>query len=144
MEKLGLEEDQNVNVFLEDGTIIEDENALMCDWLQKEVLYIGKEMINFDMEQNKLDQIRKFLRGSDSTSEKTPRKSNVEFDDTSPSGTHSGASSTSGKDLNRGTLVLPDFTVPVNDALENDKANEVWSQMINQLSIGKYLIKLIS
>ena len=32
--KLGLEEDDNVNMFLEDRTVIEDENALMCDWLQ--------------------------------------------------------------------------------------------------------------
>ena len=97
------------------------------------MLYIEKEMINFDMKQTKLDQKRKFLRVSGSTSDKTPWKSAVELDDTSPSGTHSGASSTSGKDLNRGALVLPDFTALIKDALENDKANKVWSQMINQL-----------
>ena len=134
MAKLGIEEDEHVQVFLEDGTVIEDENALMCEWLQKEVLYIGTEMINLNMNQNKLDQIRKFLGGSGSALEVTQReKDHVDISEISPNATPSGASSSSGKEFNRGTLVLPDFTAPVKDALESDKANEVWSQMINQL-----------
>ena len=123
MEKLGIEEDEIVKVFLEDGTIIEDENALMCDWLQKEVLFIGKEMTKMD--ENKLDQIRKFLGSSTGA---------MELDTISHSnGTPSGASSTVGKDFNKENLVLPDFTAHVKDALESDNANEVWGQMINQL-----------
>ena len=133
MAKLGIEEDENLKVFLEDGTVIEDENVLMCDWLQKEVLYIGKDMINLNMNQNKLDQIKKFLGGSGSASDNTPRKGTAEFDENSSYATPSGASSSSGKEFNRGALVLPDFTAPVRDAMESDKANEVWSQMINQL-----------
>ena len=79
MAKLGIEEDENLKVFLEDGTVIEDENVLMCDWLQKEVLYIGKDMINLNMNQNKLDQIKKFLGGSGSASDNTPRKGTAEI-----------------------------------------------------------------
>ena len=134
MAKLGMQEDENVKVFLEDGTVIEEDNALMCEWLQKEVLFIGKDMINLNMNQNKLDQIRRFLGGAGSGSEATPReKDSVELNDISPNGTPSGGTSTSGKEFNRGTLVLPDFTAPVRDALDSDKANDVWSQMINQL-----------
>ena len=78
-----------MKVFLEDGTVLEDENALMCEWLQKEVLFIGKEIINFNMEQNKLDQIRKYLQGGacGSVSNKTSRKSTGDFDDISSGGT---------------------------------------------------------
>ena len=126
-----------MKVFLEDGTVIEDDNVIMCEWLQKEVLFIGKEIIRFNIEQNKMDHLRKYLHvqvgDCGSVSDKNSRQSNFEFDDVSPGTTKSAASSTSGKDMNQGSLVLPDFTAPVKDALVNDKANDVWSQMINQL-----------
>ena len=73
--------------------MIEDDNAIMCEWLQKEVLFIGKEIINFNIEQNKIDHLRKYLHvqggACGSVSDKTSWKSNFEFDDISPGTTPS-------------------------------------------------------
>ena len=157
-EQIGVPKDENVNVYLEDGTIITDSKFLDSDMVKGHILILGmnppqqaSDMMvcttpgaspvipTASPETMKAEQIRAWAMSSAVSS---PSSTELFADGASTSSMSSGSTlSKFGNNLDNdintrligsGLLRLPDFTSSVTESLIENDSNKVWNEVVNQ------------